>query len=153
MICYLDTSALVKIYVAEEGSTIVKENINLVTLVATSKVAYPEARAAFARAKREGILTDESYRKVIDNFNAEWPSYYNLELTDRICYLAGTLAEKHSLRGFDSIHLASAKLLGDLLQANSKKTEKRIEVDLLAGCWDKTLLEALRAEGLKTFPK
>ncbi len=153
MICYLDTSALVKVYVAEEGSTIVKEKINLATLVATSKVAYPEARAAFARAKREGILTDGSYQKVVDNFNAEWPAYYNLELTDRICYLAGTLAEKHSLRGLDSIHLASAKLLEDLLQDNREKNDKRTEVNLIAGCWDVTLLVALRAEGLRTFPK
>ncbi len=153
MICYLDTSALVKVYVAEEGSTIVKEKINLATLVATSKVAYPEARAAFARAKREGILTDGSYQKAVDNFNAEWPSYYNLELTDRICYLAGTLAEKHSLRGFSSIHLASAKLLEDLLQGSRKKDDKKAEVDLLAGCWDKTLLEAFRAEGLNILPE
>lgn len=153
MICYLDTSALVKIYVAEEGSTIVKENINLVTLVATSKVAYPEARAAFARAKREEILTDQSYRKVIETFNAEWPSYYTLELTDRVCYLAGALAEKHSLRGFDSIHLASAMLLGELLQGKVEKTDKEAELDLIAGCWDKNLLEALQAEGFNTFPK
>ncbi len=153
MICYLDTSALVKVYVAEEGSTIVKEKVNLATLVATSKVAYPEARAAFARAKREGILTDGTYQTVVDNFNAEWPSYYNLELTDRICYLAGTLAEKHSLRGFDSIQLASAKLLEDLLLDSSENNDKEKEVDLIAGCWDKTLLEAFRAEGLKTFPK
>ncbi len=153
MICYLDTSALVKVYVAEEGSAIVKEKINLATLVATSKVAYPETRAAFARAKREGILTDGSYQKAVDNYNAEWPFYYHLEITDRICNLAGTLAEKHSLRGFDSIHLASASLLGDLLQGNRGKNDKKTEVDLIAGCWDKILLEAFRAEGLNTFPK
>ena len=152
MICYLDTSALVKIYVAEEGSAMVKEKVNLATIVATSKVAYPEARAAFARARREGILTDMTYQVVVDNFNAEWLSYYKLELTDRICYLAGTLSEKHSLRGFDSIHLASAKLLEDLLQVSREKNDKSTEVELIAGCWDITLLEALRAEGLKTFP-
>lgn len=33
MICYLDTSALVKIYVAEEGSAIVKEKVNLAVRV------------------------------------------------------------------------------------------------------------------------
>ncbi len=152
MICYLDTSALVKIYVAEEGSAMVKEKVNLATIVATSKVAYPEARAAFARARREGILTDMTYQVVVDNFNAEWLSYYKLELTDRICYLAGTLSEKHSLRGFDSIHLASAKLLEDLLQVSREKNDKSTEVELIAGCWDITLLETLRAEGLKTFP-
>ena len=129
MICYLDTSALVKIYVVEEGSAIVKENVNLATLVATSKVAYPEARAAFARAKREGILTDGTYQAVVSNFNAEWLSYYSLELTDRICYLAGALSEKHSLRGLDSIHLASAKLLEDLLQSSRENNDKGTGAD------------------------
>ena len=152
MICYLDTSALIKIYVAEEGSAIVKEKVNLASLVATSKVAYPEARAAFARAKRERILTDVTYQIVVDNFNAEWSSYYKLELTDRICYLAGTFSEKHSLRGFDSIHLASAKLLENLLQGGREEDGIEKNMGLIAGCWDKTLLEALRAEGLKTFP-
>lgn len=152
MICYLDTSALVKIYVAEEGSAIVKEKVNLASLIATSKVAYPEARAAFARARREGILTDVTYQVVVDNFNVEWSSYYKLELTDKICYLAGTLSEKHSLRGFDSIHLASAKLLEDLLPGGREEDGIGKKIDLIAGCWDKTLLEALRAEGLKTFP-
>jgi predicted nucleic acid-binding protein len=40
-------------------------------------------------------------------FDEQWPAYLSLEATDSVCRAAGDLAEKHSLRGFDSIHLAS----------------------------------------------
>ena len=44
MICYLDSSALVKLYVEEEGSDLVMRNVREADLVATSKVAYAETR-------------------------------------------------------------------------------------------------------------
>lgn len=49
MICYLDTSTLVKVYVREQGSEAVRNLVDAASVVATSKVAYPEARAALAR--------------------------------------------------------------------------------------------------------
>jgi len=41
-------------------------------------------------------------------FEEQWPTYLTLEATDSLCRAAGELAEKYSLRGFDSIHLASS---------------------------------------------
>jgi uncharacterized protein len=40
-------------------------------------------------------------------FEEQWPTYLTLEATDSLCRAVGELAEKYSLRGFDSIHLAS----------------------------------------------
>jgi len=54
VICYLDSSALVKLYVHEQGSETVRKLVDAASAVATSKVAYPEARAALARGFREG---------------------------------------------------------------------------------------------------
>ena len=51
VILYLDTSSLVKIYVAEQGSKDVQALVAQATVVATSRVAYPEMRAAFARRR------------------------------------------------------------------------------------------------------
>lgn len=62
MICYLDTSALVKLYVHEQGSETVRKLVDAASVVATSKVAYPEARAALARGFREGLLAEKDYR-------------------------------------------------------------------------------------------
>ncbi len=56
MICYLDTSALVKLYVQEEGSDQVSSLVDCSIVIATCKIAFAEARAAFARSYREGII-------------------------------------------------------------------------------------------------
>ena len=54
MILYLDTSALVKLYVREHGSAAVRALVERADVVATSVVAYAEARAAFARLVASG---------------------------------------------------------------------------------------------------
>jgi len=54
---YLDTSSLVKLYVTEADSEVVRRLVGDANVVATSVVAYPETRAALARLRREGVLT------------------------------------------------------------------------------------------------
>jgi predicted nucleic acid-binding protein len=56
LILYLDTSALVKLYVEEAGTGEVATRVDEATIVATCRVAYAQARAAFARHRREGGL-------------------------------------------------------------------------------------------------
>jgi uncharacterized protein len=104
---YLDTSSLVMLYVAESGSELVRQLVGDANVVATSVVAYAETRAALARLRREGVLTSPKLTSAKREFDEQWPTYLSLEVTDSLCRAAGDLAEKHSLRGFDSIHLAS----------------------------------------------
>jgi uncharacterized protein len=104
---YLDTSSLVKLYVTESGSEVVRQLVGDAKVVATSVVAYAETRAALARLRREGVLTASKLTSAKREFDEQWPTYLSLEATDSLCRAAGDLAEKHSLRGFDSIHLAS----------------------------------------------
>ena len=52
MMLYLDTSAVVKLYVEESMSSEVVVAVEEAEAVATSLIAYAEARAAFARARR-----------------------------------------------------------------------------------------------------
>ena len=102
---YLDTSSLVKLFIAETGSTAVRELANKADTVCTSPVAYPEARAAFARLRRSGQLgASASVNRELD---AYWPTYLTVNVTDSLCREAGELAEQFGLRGFDGIHLAS----------------------------------------------
>lgn len=49
MILYVDTSALVKVYVTEPGSSEVRGRIDEAEAVATALVTYAEARAALAQ--------------------------------------------------------------------------------------------------------
>ena len=114
MIAYLDTSSLVKLYVEEKGSRLVRELVERADLVATSVVAYAEARAALARQRREGGLTAQGFGQAKNDFEQDWPRYLAVEVTEAVYRGAGDLAEKHHLRGFDSVHLASyLSLYGD----------------------------------------
>jgi predicted nucleic acid-binding protein len=108
---YLDTSALVKLYVAERGSKQVKSALNEAEDVAIATVGYAEARAALARRQREGALTERGLRTAVRALERDWASFTRLEVTDGMARLAGGLAEHHSLRGFDAVHLAAALML------------------------------------------
>lgn len=104
----MDTSALVKLYSVEEGREVVERAVEEAELVATSIVAYAEARAALARKCREGVFSAEEHREAVDALNEDWETFEKPEVTEGIVRAAGDLAEEHALRGFDAIHLASA---------------------------------------------
>lgn len=107
MIVYLDTSSLIKLYVEENGSRDIEALVARASLVCTSVITYPEARSALARLRREGNLTPEEYALSKANLEEDWPEYLVIEVTPDVWQTAGDLAEKHALRGFDSLHLAS----------------------------------------------
>ncbi len=111
MILYLDTSALVKLYVREDHSDAVRQEVTAAVAAATARIAYAEARAAFARRAREGTLAPQDLRRVVTALDADWENYLCLEVTENIARQAGELAERYALRGFDSLHLASALAL------------------------------------------
>lgn len=115
MFLYLDTSNLVKLYVEEENSEEVVDLVKAAKVAATSIIAYAEARAAFARRFREKAFTEKAYKRLISFFNKDWKNYLTVQTTEELVLLAGNLAEKHALRGFDAIHLASAIILHDEL--------------------------------------
>ncbi|HEX5760985.1 MAG TPA: type II toxin-antitoxin system VapC family toxin [Thermoanaerobaculia bacterium] len=107
MILYLDTSSLVKLYVSEEGSDEVWRLVAEASLVATSVLAYPEARSAFARLRREQAVTAREAERLKADLEQDWPRYLALDVGEPVWRRAGDLAERHALRGFDSLHLAS----------------------------------------------
>lgn len=108
---YLDTSALVKLYLAEPDRETVLNAVREASQVATSMVAYAEARAAFARRLREGSLTIEDHRRIVHAFNRAWDVYDRVPVSETVAYSAGNIAERYALRGYDAIHLASAVTL------------------------------------------
>jgi uncharacterized protein len=104
---YLDTSSLVKIYVAEPGSDAVRSLVDRATIVATSGIAYPETRTALARRRRERALSPTAYGIATRAFEDDWSRYLVIDVSAAICREAGNLAERYQLRGYDSVHLAS----------------------------------------------
>lgn len=107
MTVYLDTSSLVKLYVAEAESGAVRKLVESADIVATAAIAYPEARAALARRRREGALRPRALAVAKRALDEDWPRYLAIDVTSALCRDAGDLAERHSLRGYDSVHLAA----------------------------------------------
>ena len=107
MTLYLDTSSLIKLFIEEPGSDEVRENLGEADTGATSAVSYAEARAAFARLRRERMLTPAMFLAVKRDFDADWTKFAIVEPTVALCRSAGELAERYRLRGCDSIQLAT----------------------------------------------
>lgn len=105
MILFLDTSALVKLYVEEIHSTAVKEWVDEAEAVAVCRVAYPEAVSALSRRMRAGDLPKRAYGVAYRALRRDWD---RLAVVDFREVEAGRLAAKYGLRGFDAIHLSSA---------------------------------------------
>jgi predicted nucleic acid-binding protein len=103
---YLDTSSLVKIYTAESGIDAVLEVVDKATVVATSVIAYAEARAALASRQRDGSLSRSLLAAAKRELEDDWPAYLAVEITHAVSRSAGEFAERFRLRGYDAVHLA-----------------------------------------------
>ncbi len=140
MILYLDTSALIKLYVEESGSEDVRGAVEEARIVSTSRVAYVEARAGISRKYREGKLSREEHDQVVADLTRDWDNYFIVEVSDSVAKLGGELTDKHPLGGFDAIHLASALLL-----------RNRTRLDVSISCFDERLRVAAQAAGLSVI--
>jgi len=138
---YFDTSALIKRFVEEPGSKRVGAVLDGEPFLATSKVAYAEVHAGLARKLREKALsTAAAYRRTSRVFDTDWRAYVRVDLADPLLLIVRDLVQRHPLRGFDAIHLASAMHLQEQLGE---------EIQVVAS--DDRLLMAAGEEGLRTL--
>jgi len=137
VILYLDTSALVKLYVDEPGREAVLKLLEESVRCATVRVAYVEARAAFARKRREGGFDTRSLRQVVDLLDADWGAYTLVDVGESLVRRAGLLAERYGLRGYDAVHLAAALEIA------------RAGGDVIMACFDERLRRAARRAKLR----
>ena len=115
-ILYLDTSALVKLYVKEEGREEVRRAVRRAGAVAISEVGYVEARSAFARREREGSFSAEGHDREVLRLRRDFGgAYLARPVTGEVVARAGELARDHALRAYDAVHLATALILRDEL--------------------------------------
>ncbi|MEI7505443.1 MAG: type II toxin-antitoxin system VapC family toxin [Actinomycetes bacterium] len=108
MITYFDTSLFVKLLIDEIGSEQAEEIWNVSSTLGSSMVLYVESRAALAAAKRRGRINDANLVKAKLILEGLHSQLYVVEVTSKLVKMAAELAEEFSLRGYDSIHLASA---------------------------------------------
>lgn len=136
---YLDTSALVKLYVEEPGRPTMMAAMDRAVVVGTSIVAFVEARAALARRRGERGLAPGAYRRARGLLRRDWPHYLRFEVTEALIVEAADLAEKLHVRAYDALHLAS----GIAMQAQLG--------DTVFACWDQGLARAAAKVGLEVL--
>jgi predicted nucleic acid-binding protein len=115
MIAYLDSSALVKRYVAEAGSAQVSRLIAQVQLAGTCVITRAEVVAALSKAVRTQALTLDQATRAARAFRTQWPNVIRLQLSEAVVARADALAWEYGLRGYDAIHLASALFWQEML--------------------------------------
>ena len=135
---YFETSAFFKLIVDEEGSDEAVELWEAAHRAIACRLMYPEARAALAAAARARRVTSSEMRLLRSRLESRWDQVEIIEIDDEIARSSGDLAEAHALRGYDSVHLASAVALAD-------------ETSILA-TWDLELREAGGRVGLQVAP-
>ncbi len=142
--CYLDTSALVKRYVNEVGSSWLRGLLGSKAPPAIVVVHFVtvEVTSALMRRLREGVLNTAEYEQAQDAFHFDCLHEYDMvtavgEVIDR----ARRLVEKHPLRAYDAVHLSAALIVDEELLANDLPP-------LLFMSADDRLNHAASAEGL-----
>ena len=113
---YLDTSALIKRFVAEKGTERVCRIIEKEGPIATAKIAYAEVHSGLARKMREGELSAGRHALICRQVELDWRAYVRMDLTDEVLSLARELVQRPPLRAFDAIHVASALILKKSLE-------------------------------------
>jgi len=141
MIVYLDTSALVKRYIAEVSSQEVAALITQAEQVGTSIISRAEVVAALAGAVRAGALRRDDGGRALTVFRGQWPVLVRLHATEALVAKADTLAWEHSLRGYDAVHLASATLW-----------QEHIRESVVLATFDHQLWQAGQSTGLAVWP-
>lgn len=137
---YLDSSALVKRYVAEEGSDAIDRLLADHPYTATSRLAYPEILSALNRKHRAREFSARVLGGLIAAFESDWGKLFILEFDGELLPIIKQAIRKHAIRGADAVHLASAMWLRSVLKE-----------DVIFACADAKLLDAARAERLLAF--
>ncbi len=138
---YLDTSALIKRYVAERESNDTIELIESTESVAISIVTRAEVAAALAKLVRLGSLSAERGQEAQTEFISHWAYFARIGVTEALVSTADTLAWDYALRGYDAIQLASALMW-----------QESVGMAVTLATFDRQLWEAGHEAGLQVWP-
>jgi len=135
---YFDSSAFVKLVAAEAGTELAAELWDGCDAALSSRLAYPEVRAALAAAARNHDITRAELGAAERDWEGYWAATRPVELSPAVERHAGELARAHALRGADAVHLASALAIGD--------------PGLIIAVWDRRLHAGAQATAFAVAP-
>ena len=136
---FLDSSALVKLYVEEPDSALVRAWVDGADVVSACRIAWAEIQAALAARERLGTVA--SGADVIQALRLDWPRFAKVEITQPLVERAGEFAHAFALRGYDSVQLAAVDLL--------HRAERQ---PVAFGCFDRRLARAPGILGIAVPP-
>jgi uncharacterized protein len=146
---YFDTSALVKYYVTEPGSTWVRQLIeerdvetgNFRHIIMVAEITRVEVAAGLAVIERVSRIKRSERDRAYAHFIAQLVHRYTIiPLTTTDLETAAALTQRHPLKAYDAVQLAVALRYHQLLAA----------YPLTFVCGDDTLITAAQSEGLST---
>ena len=138
---YLDTSALVKLYVREPGT---ERLLSLADRASESRLAIlalaqVELRSAVRRRERSGEIPAAVAAQLLEVFKRHIEARFITQaVTDFVLDLASVLVDRYALRAFDAVQLA-----GYLALKSSAGSDVPVFV-----CSDRELLNAAAQEGI-----
>ncbi len=141
-IIYLDTSALLKLYVREKYSEEVSALLETADVAGTSILTYAEMAAAMSRAAHMGLIVNTEAQAAWDCFCHDWPEYMRLRISPPLTERAASLAWEYRLRGYDAVHLAAALTWQDAMEAT-----------VFLATFDRILWDAGQKAGMVTWPE
>nr|WP_281387026.1 type II toxin-antitoxin system VapC family toxin [Jiangella mangrovi] len=133
----MDTSAFVPLLVREPTSESCQRFWDDADAVVSSRLLYVETAAALAQACRMGRLTESALDACMRLLDELWLDIDVVEVDQIVVERAAVLARRLELRGYDSVHCASAEQLN--------------EDDLVAAAGDQKLIGAWGKLGVATF--
>ena len=140
---YLDTSALLKLYVSEEGTERV---VSVAEEAAEGRIVIldltpVEARSAIRRREREGDIAATDADRVLKQIEHDCSMTFLMQpSTSAVIEEAARLIDRHPLRAYDALQLAGC------LVASESMPEPVTFV-----CADTRLCDAAASEGLTTL--
>ena len=140
---FLDASALVKRYLPEQGTRWVHTLTQSVTEIVIAQISPVEIYSALSRNYHDGKISLpllQRFRTVMMRHLAD--RYDVVAVSDSIIQIALDLQERHRLRAYDAIQLATA------LAVNTRIESAGQTIVFVAA--DDRLLAAAHAEGLTT---
>lgn len=144
VVYYLEPSTLVKYYVTEPGSAWIRALVDAEeNVLVTAEISITEVSAALALIARTGRISRHKCDELWGKFKRDLLMRYELLPSHRTIVDQGAeLCQKHPLRGFDAIHLASGLQLRETLQ------DEMPELAIIYVTGDDSLSTAAEAEGL-----
>ncbi len=140
MILFCDTSALVKLYVEEEYSDEMERLAEQASAIAVSRITWVEAMAALSRRAREQTRDAALMEDCKQSLRETWPRFAVVEVSQQLVEAAGELADAFALRAYDSVQLASARVV-----------KQKISADFLFACFDRRLRNAASILSIESF--